>query len=337
MPQARNPELVVGADIGGTKIAAGLVDQSGAIRQEIRTPMSATGSAGAGLDAVIAAIKSLVGEYGDAAELPKLTRGIGICAPGPLDPRTGVVINPPNLPCWRNYPLATEVARYFRLPVRLDNDANAAALAEAQWGAGRGYKNVFYATIGTGIGTGLVFDGRIYHGRTGAAAEGGHVSIDYRGPRCACGKLGCVEALASGPAIARRARSRLAEPGARSALLALADGNISQVRSEMVGQAFAQGDQLAKEVLLETIAVLAVWLGNMVDLLEPDVMVIGGGVAAMLNPLFDELRERLPACCINSRCREIPLVMARYGADAGIAGGAALCTIATATTIVSAV
>jgi glucokinase len=210
------------------------------------------------------------------------------------------------------------------VPVKLDNDGNAAALAEARWGAGRGYRNVFYATLGTGIGTGIVFDGRIYHGRTGAAAEGGHVSIDYRGPRCGCGKPGCIEVLAAGPAIARRARAKLSA-GGHSVILELAGGNLEAVTSEMVGEAYRAGDTLAKEVLLETVDLLALWLGNMVDLLEPDVMVIGGGVAAMLSPLFDQIRERLPACCINSRCGEIPLVMARYGADSGIAGGAALC------------
>jgi len=128
--------------------------------------------------------------------------GIGICSPGPLDPKTGVVINPPNLPCWRNYPLASETSRIYQLPVRVDNDGNAAALAEALWGAGYGYRNVFCTTIGTGIGAGMVFDGEVYHGRTGAAGEGGHMSIDYRGPSCGCGKPRCIEVLASGPAIA---------------------------------------------------------------------------------------------------------------------------------------
>ena len=136
-------------------------------------------------------------------------RGIGICCPGPLDPQTGIVINPPNLPCWRNFPLADEISRKYKVPVKVDNDANAAALAEALWGAGRGYRNIFLTVLGTGIGTGIVFDGRIYHGRTGAAGEGGHVSIDYRGPLCGCGKAGCIEAFASGPAIAKRARAKL--------------------------------------------------------------------------------------------------------------------------------
>ncbi|MGE5206198.1 MAG: ROK family protein [Chlamydiota bacterium] len=323
MPLISRNELVIGVDIGGTKIAAGVVDASGNILQQIRTPMTASGKAAAGLAAVISAIESLGKKLDVSVPFSKTISGIGICAPGPLDPKAGVVINPPNLPCWRNYPLAAEVAKALGVPVKLDNDANAAALAEARWGAGRGHRNVFYATLGTGIGTGIVFDGRIYHGRTGAAAEGGHVSIDYRGPRCGCGKPGCIEALAAGPAIARRARARLAG-GARSAILELAGGTLEAVTSEMVGEAFRAGDTLAREVLLETVNLLALWLGNMVDLLEPDVMVIGGGVAVLLSPLFDEIRKRLPACCINSRCGEIPLVMARYGADSGIAGGAAL-------------
>lgn len=318
------PSLLLGVDIGGTKVAAGLVDGSGGILQQARAPMAANGAASEGLAAVISAIAELGRKFEGRSGLPAAVGGMGLCAPGPLDPTRGVVINPPNLPCWRNYPLAEEVGKVFGVPVKVDNDANAAALAEARWGAGRGYRNVFYATLGTGIGTGIVFDGRIYHGRTGAAAEGGHVSIDYRGPRCGCGKPGCIEVLASGPAIARRARAKL-EQGRSSALLELCRGSLAELSSEMVGEAFARGDGVAREVLLETVDLLALWLGNMVDLLEPEVMVMGGGVAAMLSPLLGEIRGRLPSCCINSRCSEIPLVMARYGADAGIAGGAALC------------
>src|SRR5437763_16004322 len=134
---------------------------------------------------------------------------IGICAPGPLDPRTGVVLNPPNVTCWRSYPLAAEIARRYGGSVKLENDAKSAGLAEALWGAGRGYRNVFYTCIGTGIGAGILFDGCIYHGRTGAASEAGHLVIDYHGPVCGCGTKGCIEALASGTAIARKARARL--------------------------------------------------------------------------------------------------------------------------------
>jgi glucokinase len=316
-------KLVIGVDIGGTKVAAGLVDLKGQILRQVRTPMVSTGDAEAGLAAVKSAIDGLLeGEPG----LKETIRGIGICAPGPLDPRTGIVVNPPNVPCWRNFPLAAEVEKIYRVPVKVDNDANAAALAETKWGAGRGYLDVFYVTIGTGIGTGLIFNGEIYLGRTGAAGEGGHMTIDYHGPKCGCGKPGCIEILAAGPAIARRARARLtAEPRRGAALLALAGGKVEALSSEMVGQAFSAGDPLAGEILRETAALLTVWLGNIIDLLDPYVIILGGGVSSMLEPLFPEIRDQLPTWCINSRCREIPLVPARYGADAGVAGGAALC------------
>ncbi len=316
--------LVIGVDIGGTKVAAGLVDRNGEIKTQTRTPMVANGEAGDGLAAVVCAIDLLFTRDPTARTL---IRGIGVCSPGPLDPTTGIVINPPNLPCWRNFPLAAELERVYRVPVKVENDANATALAEAYWGAGRGFPHVFYAGIGTGIGTGIVFDGRIYHGRTGAAGEGGHMSIDYRGPRCGCGKPGCIEVLAAGPAIARRAHAKLAcEQSPHSSILDLAKGNIDAVTGEMVGQAYAEGDPLAKQTLQETVQLLSLWLSNIVDLLEPDVVIIGGGVAAMLSPFFDDISKCLAEYCVNSRAQEIPLLKAYYGADAGIAGGAALCS-----------
>jgi glucokinase len=235
-----------------------------------------------------------------------------------------VILNPPNVPCWRNFPLAEEVRKVYRVPVLVDNDANAAALAEARWGAGRGYASVFYATIGTGIGTGIIFDGRIFHGRTGAAGEGGHVSIDYRGPLCGCGKPGCIEVYASGTAIGKRARQKIAA-GGMSSMIELAGGNLDGVNGEIVGKAFAAGDPLAQEILTETADMVALWLGNMIDLLDPHVIVIGGGAAALLQPFFDRMRQRIPQLTVNPRSGEVPIVSSRYGADSGIAGGAALC------------
>lgn len=318
---SKHSGTILGVDIGGTKVAVGLVDRAGKILAQGRKPMMASGTAEAALEAVSDAIDSLSSSTSDTG-----FQSIGICAPGPLDPKSGVVLNPPNLPCWRNFPLAEKIASKYRVPVKVDNDANAAALAETRWGAARGFRYVFYATIGTGIGSGIVLDGRIYHGNTGSAGEGGHVSIDYRGPICGCGKHGCIEALAAGPAIGARARAKLASESSRhSAILDLAKGNITAVTSELVGQAYAIGDPLAREVLAETVELLTAWLGNIVDLLDPDVLVMGGGVAAMLLPFFDEIKRRLPSSCVNPVAAEIPLLMAHYGADAGIAGGAALC------------
>ncbi len=308
---------VLGVDIGGTKVAVGIVDAQGKILKQGRTRMSANSSAEEGFAAVAAAIDSLLSED---------VRSIGICAPGPLDPKTGVILNPPNLPCWRNFPLAEKIAARYSIPSKVDNDANAAALAETLWGAAKGFRYVFYATVGTGIGTGIVFDNAIYHGKTGSAGEGGHVSIDYNGPICNCGKRGCIEILASGTAIGRRARAQLeANPATKSVILELAGGQISAVKSEHVAEAYATGDHLARELLRETVEFLSIWLGNIVDILDPDVIVMGGGVAAMLQPFFDEIKKRMPVWCVNPRASEIPLLMAHYGADAGIAGGAALC------------
>jgi len=323
-------QLAVGIDIGGTKVAAGLVDSKGRVLFKTRVPMVATGDAASGFAAVKAAIEAVLAATPHAREG---LGGVGVCSPGPLDPFGGVVINPPNLPCWRNFPLAAEVKRAFGVDARVDNDANAAGLAEALWGAAVGYQSVFYATIGTGIGTGIVFGKHIYLGRTGSAAEGGHVTIDYQGPQCACGKRGCIEALASGPSLARRARERLAagQAGApapsqaeRSKILALAGGNPEAINAETIASAHQQGDPLATQLLKETADFLAIWLGNVIDLLEPDVIVIGGGMSGMIEQWFEHIRGKLPAWSINQRCQEIPLKRAAYGEDSGIAGAAAL-------------
>jgi glucokinase len=319
--------LIIGVDIGGTKVAAGLLDHTGVIVAQSRTAMVATDAA-RGLAAVYSAIEELRSRSGTEFQ----PHAIGICAPGPLNPRTGVVINPPNLPGWHNFPLAEEIRKlYPTAQVKIDNDANAAALAEAKWGAGRNYRNVFYATIGTGIGTGFVIDGRVFHGRTGLATEGGHVGVDLNGPQCACGKRGCIETLAAGPAIARRARAKLAAQAAakgdakKSALLEMAGGRHEAVTSEMVAKCYATGDPLAKEVMHETLDLLAYWLGNIIDLLEPDVIVIGGGVSSMLGPFLEEIRQRWVGACLSPYPHETPLVLAHYKEDAGIAGAAALC------------
>ncbi len=313
--------VFIGVDIGGSKIAAGVVNAHGKINKKTRAPMLSQATGEEAFEQVRQVVNSIMPE--GARRGPRYY--IGVSCPGPLDPRRGVIINPPNLPCWRHFPLARRISEAWGLPAVIDNDANAAALAEAVWGAGAGFSSVFYATIGTGIGTGLVLDGKIYHGRTGAAAEGGHVSIDYNGPRCGCGKRGCIEALASGPALAARARRRLTETGRPSKMTELAGGNLDDLTGQMVGDASRQGDELATELLAETADYLAIWLGNIIDMIEPDVVIFGGGMGELLSGWFDRMHEKLPEWSINSRCREIPLVRARYHEDSGIAGGAAVC------------
>ncbi|MGH9793272.1 MAG: ROK family protein [Candidatus Acidiferrales bacterium] len=314
--------VALGVDVGGTKVAAGLVNSEGMLLYQTRVPIAASGTAEEGFAAVRQAVEQVLAHH---AGSKSALAGIGIGSPGPLDPARGVIVAPRNLPCWRDYPLVAEVEAAFGLPTRLDNDANAAGLAEALWGAAAGHRNVFYVTVGTGIGTAIMLDQRIFHGRTGNAGEGGHVSIDYDGPLCNCGKRGCVEIFCSGPAIARRAQAKLAECAAQpSRMREIVAGSLDEIRAETVADAFRRGDPLASQVLEETADVFAVWLGNMIDLLDPGVIVVGGGVAEILSAFFDRIHERIPQCSINPRSAEVPLLVAKYGADAGIAGAAAL-------------
>jgi len=314
-------ELYIGVDIGGTKVAAGLVNTNGEILYKTRNPMQARGAAADGLASVRGGIDKVLCENPGAD-----IRGIGLISPGPVDPQSGTILNPANLPCWRNFPLATEIRNAYNLPAHVHNDANAAGLAEALWGAGLGYKCMFYATIGTGIGTAITYNAQLYLGRTGAAGEGGHNTIDYRGTKCRCGKSGCIETFASGWAIAARAQDRLIREGARGKrILELAGGNREKVTSETLAQAWEEGDLLATEILRETADILAVWFGNVVDLLEPDVIVVGGGISHLIAQWFGRIAEQLPFWSVNSRCGEIPFAEAKYRADSGIVGAAALC------------
>ena len=267
-------KLALGVDIGGTKVASGVIDSQGRILFSARVPMTGTGSADDAMDCVHAAIREAM----DSEPGSRVT-AIGVASPGPLELPVGKVLHTPNLPCWENFPLGELLREAYPMPVRVDNDANAAGLAESLWGAGKGYRNVFYVTIGTGIGTAIILDGNIYYGRTGAAPEGGHMTLDYHAPvLCGCGKRGCLESLASGPAIARRMRERFHSGLDSSLLESMSGGDKQLINAEMIAKAWRAGDPLASEVLRETADLLSIWLGNVIDLLEPDVIVVGGGV-----------------------------------------------------------
>lgn len=320
MQKGFGDKVSIGVDIGGTKVAVGAVSAAGQIVMRSRGPMRARGSAEEGLHAVTQTLDSLLRD-----KRARTASVIGISVPGWVDSGRGTLVAAANIPCWRDFPLAREIAKKYRWPTRIGNDANVAALAEAAWGAGRGYRNVFYVTLGTGIGTGIVEEGRIYEGRTGAAAEGGHMTIDFHGPRCACGKRGCIEMYASGTAIGKRARERLVEGDAsRSKMLALAGGKIEAVTSEIVAKAASGGDSLANEILKEVAERLGIWLGNIIELLEPDVIVVGGGAGRLMMSRVAQIRESLETWSINPRWREVPIVEAKYGSESAVAGAAAL-------------
>jgi glucokinase len=317
------PQLIVGIDIGGTKTAGGLVSRKGRLTRSLVVPTRATEGFKTSFDQIVHAIECLIEHAGGKQNIV----GIGICAPGPLNPRTGLVINPPNLPGWRNVHLAHLIEKRFRLPTRVENDANAAGLAEVLFGAAVGYRDIFYVTVSTGIGTGIIINKRIYHGKNGVAGEGGHVSIDFRSPyRCGCGTPGCIEALAAGPGMVRRARVQLEqEHTAPSLLRDLTHGHLSQITPKMIEEAARAGDAVARSIIHETGFYLGVWLAGMITLLDPEAIVIGGGVAQIGKALFDKIRETIPQFTINRRFAvKIPILTAKLQKNVGVFGAASL-------------
>jgi glucokinase len=324
----RNPakKLILGVDVGGTKVAAGLVESSGRILTSSRTPMIAQESANRGLRAVYDAIDGVLRDT-----RAKNVGGIGVCVPGWVDFHRGTVIKAANLPCWRNFPLARKISNHYNLPTQIANDADAAALAEATWGAGTKTENVFYVSLGTGIGTGMVIDHRIQLGHGGSAFEGGHMTINFDGPACPCGKRGCIEMYSSGTAIARIARELLSGSGPRrtsgAKMVALAGGDIETITSETVSKAAAAGDELAAQVLEEASDHLAIWLGNIIDLLEPGIIVVGGGTGRLMMRYVQRMRKQFDRWSINPRQKKVAIVAARYGSESALVGAAALCIL----------
>jgi glucokinase len=315
-------QLIIGIDVGGTKVAGGLVTQKGRLVESQIVPTHAEG----GFSESYGQIAHLIGRLVRAAGGKGNVGGIGICAPGPLDPRTGMVYNPPNLPGWRNVQLAKLLEKDFGLPARLENDANAAGLAEVLFGAAVGHQDVFYVTVSTGVGTGVIINKKIYHGKNGVAGEGGHVSIDYHSPyRCGCGHYGCIEALAAGPAMARRARVMLEqEHDLPSVLRELTRGHTEEITPLMIQQAARQGDHVAKVILAETGFFLGVWLAGMITLFDPEAIVIGGGVSHIGKPLFNKIKETIPHYTMNGFAAKTPLLPAKLRSNVGVYGAAAV-------------
>lgn len=307
--------VTIGIDVGGTKIAAGAVDGEGRVlaRRQIPTESSEPG-------AIVGGITKVGRELRAAAPMARAV-GVGAAA---LVATGGVILGAPNL-AWRNMHLRQMVEDRLGLPAVVDNDANVAALAEALYGAGRGAGHVVMLTLGTGVGGGLVFDGRLYRGAHGVGGELGHMVILPGGPRCACGNDGCLEALASGTAIGRMARARAEEPVAKR-VLEMAGGSPDAITGEIVGEAGAGGDPFAREILAEAGRYLGIGIANCVNIFDPDVVIVGGGVGAGLGELIlAPARAAMEDLIVERRSRPaVPVLAASLGADAGIIGAAVL-------------
>ncbi|HYW30980.1 MAG TPA: ROK family protein, partial [Gemmatimonas sp.] len=283
-------QFIVGVDLGGTNIVVGAMSSDGT--QQYGMHSQPTRPEG-GADDVIARMAGMVDTTIEAtmretgAERDAF-RGVGIGAPGPLDRERGVVLLTPNLG-WRDIPLRDRMSALTGLPATLDNDANCATYGEWWIGAARGARNVIGMTIGTGIGGGIIFDGRLYHGASDVAGEIGHTTIDQSGRRCGCGNYGCLEAYASGPAIAERAREALAYEQA-SILTEMVDGDVSRITAQTVYEAASEGDSIAREVVRDTARFLGTGIANLLNIFNPDVVVIAGGVTQAGDALFAPLR-----------------------------------------------
>ncbi|GAH98673.1 unnamed protein product [marine sediment metagenome] len=319
MPKSKEQKLILGVDLGGTKIATALATAQGEILARGRRPTPAQ----AGPDAVIKSICATIDKTLAAKRLePPQLLGIGIAAAGIIDSDKGKVVSSPNLPGWHEVPLRDAVEQRFGIPVYLGNDATLAALGEWRFGLKKGIANLIYITVSTGIGGGIIAGGKLYTGACGVAGEVGHMTIDMNGPKCNCGNIGCWETLASGTALAREAVKQIRE-GAKTSIIELVNGDISKIDAKVVGLAAKQGDELAKELISRLGYYLGVGLVNLVNIFNPELILIGGGVAKtgdlLLQPAIKVVKER----AFSTPANAVKIKPALLGDDSGILGAVA--------------
>lgn len=289
--------MIIGIDIGGTKIAVGLVDEDGQVRARAECLTEPEHGFADGLERIAALTRNLLpSKYSPA-------QGIGIGCTGPVYPASGIIGKVDFLPNWENAPLATELERIFNIPVAMENDADAAALGEWMWGAGRGARTFLYVTISTGIGGGLIVNGQLYRGVDGAHPEIGHHVIDPSGPACACGAYGCWESLASGSAM---------------------EGwfNANATRKLTAREICSSDDALSKRAVVRTGRYLGLGLANLVTLFTPDVIALGGGLMRSRDLFWPQIQAAIRSSCGYVPREKVHLVSAALGDDVGIIGAA---------------
>lgn len=315
---------IVGVDLGGTNIVVGVLPIEGGDVHALRVrPTDAHRGAKFVVDRMVemieAAIADVLTQYGGTRES---VAGVGIGSPGPLDRASGTVINTPNLG-WRNFPLRDLISNAVHLPATLDNDANCATYGEWWLGAGREVDTLVGLTLGTGIGGGIVLDGEIFHGVSDAAGEIGHMTIDSTGRKCNCGNYGCLEAYASGPAIALRAVEGI-EAGAESVLVELVGGRLETITAATVYEGAVRGDAYATEVMRDTARFLGTGIANIINILNPAMIVIAGGVTRAGDHLFGPLRAEVRRRAFKSAEEKCQIVSAALPGTAGVVGAAAV-------------
>ncbi|MBE6043827.1 MAG: ROK family protein [Clostridium thermopalmarium] len=305
---------VIGIDLGGTKISGAVADFDGNIVSQHTIPTKAEEGEEAVLQRIILVIEKVIEESKIAKD--KIA-AIGIGSPGPLDAKEGKIITTPNLP-FKNFNLVKPLKDKFNIPVYLDNDANAAAIGEYIFGAGKGTSNMVFVTVSTGIGGGAILNGKIYRGNTSNALEIGHMTLEKDGPRCNCGNYGCAEALASGTAIGRLAKEEIAK-GVKTSLT-----TYENVTSYEVFKEAEKGDAVAKAVLDKALNYLGICIANIIVSFDPEMVIIGGGVSKGGDIVFKKVQEVVNKRCFKSMAESTKIVPAGLGTDAGLMGAVAL-------------
>ncbi|MDP3791649.1 MAG: ROK family protein [Candidatus Omnitrophota bacterium] len=312
--------LLIGIDIGGTNIRLALMDRSARLKAKRIFSTASFKGKDALVDKLVEEIKLLTKEY---SVTKKELIGIGIGAPGAVDIRTGTVHYLTNIPNWREVALGDILKKRLGVPVFVDNDVNVMALGELRFGAGRGAKNMLCITLGTGVGGGLILDNSLYRGSSYAAGEFGHVPIGIDGPKCNCGGRACVEAYVGNRYIIKDVEARI-KKGEKTLIKKLVGGELSKITPETIDEAARKGDRFARQVWIDAGNKVGIGLAGVVNLLNIEKIVIGGGVAEAGKILFDSIKRTISERAMKLPAKTVKVVKAKLGYDAGVIGAATL-------------
>lgn len=310
-------KYVIGVDLGGTKISTAISTIEGNILANVVLPTKAEEGEAAVLGRIVRSIDEVI--VGSSTSIDEI-EAIGIGSPGPLDAKKGIIITTPNLP-FKDYNLVQPLKEKYNIPVYLDNDANAAAIGEYMFGAGKGKNSIVYFTVSTGVGGGAVLDGKVYRGHTSNALEIGHTTVDPNGPRCNCGNLGCLEAMSSGTAIAKKGKEAV------STNVETSLKKHDTVTSYEVFKEAEAGDEVAKDIIDNALTYLGIGVANAIATFDPEMIIIGGGVSKAGDIVFDTVKKVVNKRCFKSMAESCEIVPAGLGSDAGVVGAVALAII----------
>ncbi len=312
-----NDSFIIAVDLGGTSFRVALADSTATFLNRNAEPTQASDGPLIGIQRIIETIRATASTVG-----MEKVKGIAVATAGPIDPNNGIILTPPSLPSWHNTPIKQRLEETFHIPVWVESDADMAAVGEHRFGAGKGYDRLVYFTVSTGIGGGIIIDGQLLRGSKISAAEIGHIIVDPRGPQCNCGGKGHVEAMASGTAIARMARERISQ-GNTSSLTEFCQNDLSRLTAEMVVEAARKGDNLASEVMHEAGTSLGIAVVSLMHTLDPDIVIIGGGVSNAGELILKPVRESVAEHAMVDFKDRTRIVRSELGDDSGLYGAIA--------------